>query len=45
MEHDWPTDPSVHLWGKWMPKNRTTIYRTCVHPECTEREEKDVSGA
>lgn len=42
-EHHWPIG-SAHVWGKWMPKNRTTIWRACVHPECSAIEEKDAKS-
>lgn len=43
-EHNWPQDGG-HKWGTWMPKDRATKYRTCVHPNCDATEEKDVRNA
>lgn len=41
----WPepgTKSGDHLYGGWMAKNRTTVYRTCVHPDCKHVEEHQV---
>lgn len=38
--HAWPSNPGDHLWGPWMPKDRTTIWRRCVHPSCPAIEER-----
>jgi hypothetical protein len=40
IEHTWPVNQEEHVFGPWMPKNRSTLYRTCVHPQCVETEEK-----
>ena len=43
-DHEWPSDPTEHVWGQWLTKDRTTKYRVCVHPVCIAHEEKEVKG-
>lgn len=31
-----------HIWDKWYPKDRNTIRRVCLDPNCRAVEEKDV---
>jgi hypothetical protein len=41
--HDWPKD-GEHLWGPWLPQDRTHIRRVCVHRECDEVEKGGSQG-
>ena len=38
-DHQWPAE-GEHLFGKWYPENRTTQYRSCVHPYCNKVEKR-----
>jgi len=44
-EHAWPSDRNEHLWGPWLPKDRNTHFRTCVHPCCRAVEERQAPKA
>lgn len=49
--HNWPTDPSEHVWGPWMAKTPigkpqpATQYRMCVHPACGASETRETPKA
>jgi hypothetical protein len=45
-KHQWPATWQ-HLWGPWRQKTKAGTgrpviqYRTCVHPDCHEFEERE----
>lgn len=34
-----------HVWSRWYPKDRRTVYRQCLIHGCPATEDKDVSRA
>ena len=47
-DHEWPTEPQAHVWGRWLSKTglpKPTQYRQCVHPDCKAVETREAPRA
>lgn len=49
VDHEWPSDPAEHVWGPWMPRGEAPggnflEYRRCVHPQCSQTQDREVEA-